>query len=110
MNTRIRKNIFGFASCGLLALLLVGSGLLAVWGYLSGPGGHPSNGVLAVIWIVLAATFVAPAGAIIGIIGLIIRRRWTPTLSAKPLLVGSVGNSVVFAVGLYWYLSLLHRI
>lgn len=110
MSTRRTRDTLGLCSCGVLALLIAGSGALALWGYLSGPGGHPSNGVVALIWIVLAATFVAPAGAIIGFAGLIIRRKWIPTLSAKPLLVGSVGNSVVFAVGLYAYVLLFHRL
>jgi len=106
MHVAKTKDNFGLASCGVLALVIAASGALALWGYLSGPGGHPSNDVIANIWIVLIATFVAPAGAVVGVIGLATRHRRHRTLSAVPSFVGIVGNFVIFAGGLYESISL----
>lgn len=103
MDVRRTGDIPGLVSCGILALVLVAGGALAIWGYLSGPGGHPSNGVIAFIYIVLAATFVAPAGAVIGFAGLAIRYGRSLTYSAAPSLVGSAVNSVIFAAGASYY-------
>lgn len=103
MGDRTTRDIPGLVSCGIFALLLVGSGALAVWGHLSGPGGHPSNDMIAFLTIVLAGTFVAPVGAILGFAGLAMRYRQTGTLLAVPSLVGAAANSIVFAAAAYIY-------
>lgn len=103
MDIRRTRDIPGLISCGVFVLLVVGCGALAVWGYLSGPEGHPSNAVIAIFLISYATTFISPAGAVIGIAGLAIWYRKNRTLSAVPSLVGSAANSVIFTCGASFY-------
>ncbi len=109
MKTLKGKDILGPISTTILSLLILIGLFLFIGGRLSGPGGHPSNDIIATVLIIFMAAFIAPLGAVIGLAGSVLQYKRFRNFRAVLSNVGFLFNSAIFFVGLFFYVKYLFK-